>query len=78
MSYIRLVLYKTRSLVTGFAYHNFRFPAIRVSPSAFLFVLCSNCFHGVYVKHAGIVMINLTFDEVIFICHNIGSCFNFL
>ena len=80
MSYIRVVLYKS-SLVsyirliliaTGFAYHNFTFHTIRVSPSAFLFVLCSNCFHGGYVKHAGIVANTLTLDGVIFICHNIG------
>ena len=64
MSY---VLYKT-----VFAYHNFHLHTIRVSPSAFLFVLCSNCFHGGPVKHAGIVVNNPTLDGVIYICHNRG------
>ena len=59
----------------GFAYHNFRFHAIGVSPSAFLFVAWRNRFHGVYVLHTGIVANNLMLARVIYICHNIGSCF---
>lgn len=57
------------------AYHNFSFPAIRVSSSAFLFVACSNSFHGVYVLRAVIVANNPTFAWVIFICYILGSSF---
>ena len=59
-------------------YHNFIVAGIGVSPSAFLFVAWSNCFHGVYVKHTAIVSDNLTLARVIFICHNRVSVFNFL
>ncbi len=75
MSYIRVVLYKTRPNVTGFAYHNFSLHTIGVFPDAFLFALCLNCFHGVSVKRAVIVKNIPTLDGVIFICHNLGSNF---
>ena len=47
MSYVLCLM----SYVLGFVYHNFIVRTIRVSPSVFLFVPCSNYFHGVYVLH---------------------------
>ena len=60
------------------AYHNFNFPSIRVSPSAFLFVAWCNTSHGTPVKRAGVVANNLVFDGVIFNCHNLDSSFSFV
>ena len=59
------------------AYHNFIVIGTRVFPSAFLFVVCWNTYHGVPVQHDGIVANSPTLDGVIFNCHNLGSLFYF-